>query len=37
MCPFAGSLTGERARLQPQMQAVVDEKSRAEDLSLASE
>lgn len=37
MCSFAGSFTGERARVHPQVQVVVDEKSRAEDLALASE
>ena len=34
---FSGSLIGERARAQLQVQVVVDEKSRAGDLALASE
>lgn len=36
VCSFASSFTGEKARAQPQV-FVVDEKSRAEDLALASE
>lgn len=34
---FAGSFTGEGANAQPQVQVVDDEKSRTEDLALASE
>ena len=37
VCSFAYSFTGERSRAQPQVQFVVDEKSRAEDLALAGE
>lgn len=33
---FLCFFTGERARAQPQVQFVVDEKNRAEDLALAS-
>lgn len=37
MCSFASSFIGEKLRAQPQVQFVVDERSRAEDLALASE
>lgn len=36
MCSLASSFIGEKSRAQPQVQFVVDEKSRAEDLALAS-
>lgn len=35
--PLLVSVTRERSRARPQVQVVVDEKSRAEDLALARE